>query len=124
MWHSGRGVAMKRAMANKRMSNRRSLALACAGVVTAALAPAVRAQANPEIIYDVRIAGSGAKTAKISGAAGTLNLELYALVADLDLNPSNTGFNSAQGAWMSGNGGLTGNFATSLVSPFDDSSGS
>ncbi|HYO09463.1 MAG TPA: autotransporter-associated beta strand repeat-containing protein [Tepidisphaeraceae bacterium] len=100
---------------------RRQMALACAGVASALLTGSARAV--PDLILDLRVAGTGGKTATVNSQSGSVNLELFALVADYDDNAANTGFNSTQGAWMSGTGGLLGNFSTSLVSPFNDSSG-
>src|SRR5689334_12150888 len=101
----------------------RRLAAACVGAVAGITAGATVFARAADVIYDLRLAGGG-KTASISTANPAVNLELYALVADPDANASNTGFNSAQGAWTSGFGGMLGNFTTTLTSPFNDSSGS
>ncbi len=104
-------------------NRRRLLGSACAGVVAALAASSASAQAVPELILDLRVAGGG-KTVNISSASPTANLELFALVLDPDVTASNTGFNATQGIWTSSNGGLQGNLLASLISPFDNGSGS
>src|SRR3954452_18734846 len=86
---------------------------AAAAATVAALFAAPRSvNAVQEVIYDLRVAGGGGKSATVSIGAPTVNLELFAYVLDLNSNAADTGFNSAQGAWMSSNGGLLGNFST------------
>ena len=104
-------------MSVHKRTRRRVLVASAAAVTLAAVAAPLRA-ATPEVIYDLRVAGTSygsGKSAPISTASSAVNLELFALVKDPDLTASNTGFNSAQGLWTSSNGGLKGNLTAALT---------
>jgi hypothetical protein len=47
--------------------------------------------ANPILVYDVRIAGSGAKSATITSVGQVVNLEIHALITDSDNSSGNEG---------------------------------
>src|SRR4051812_31927583 len=78
-----------------------SVCAAAAATVAAIFAAPRNSAAVQEVIYDLRVAGGGGKSATVSLGAPTVNLELFAYVLDLNNNAADTGFNSAQGAWMS-----------------------
>jgi autotransporter-associated beta strand protein len=115
----GGGAAMNRHTRNSSSAlRRRLLAIACGSAIAPLLSATAAAQSFPQMILDLRVAGTGAKVATVTTANATVNLELFALIADPNLNAADTGFNSTQGAWTSSFGGMLGNITTTISSPF------
>lgn len=96
-------------------SNTRLRTVALAGLLAAGAATSAEAA----LMIDVRVSGGGKSTA-VTPLGGTVDLQVFAVLPNADLNPANDGFWQTTGSMLSSNGGLAANFTEALaVAPFN-----
>ena len=94
----------------KALKHRRRTVLAMGAAAAASLAVTslAAAQATPTVEFDLRVHGTGGKTAEVTHAGQSVLLDVYAFVRGLDSNPDNDAIGSGSGTFTSSTGGLLG----------------
>jgi hypothetical protein len=94
-------------------------------VVAVGMAPAAAFCAQSfDLLYDVRVAGTGAKTAEVRLPGESVTLDLFVMLRDSNGDPTDEGIQSSSGSFLSGKGDLLGNISwLPPVSPFNATSG-
>jgi hypothetical protein len=107
---------MRDKMSRRRM---RSAATLAAGALLAGGVGVARADL-PSVEFDLRVHGTGEKEATVGNGGEYVLLDLYAVLHDLDGDPSNDSLGIASGNFRSSTGGLLGNlFALQPPPPFN-----
>jgi hypothetical protein len=81
---------------------------AAVSAALAVLAPSVQTMADPLLTIDLRVHGTGGKTATVSNVGDLVTMDVFATIPNNDGNSGNETFSGTWGSFFSSTGGLLG----------------
>ena len=98
------------------------LTLAVAGAAASVFATNARAAEPFDLLYDLRVHGTGDKSAPVNNLGDVVTLDLFAIIVDGNGNSADDSLKSGNGSFLSSPGGLLGDLlGLPTIAPFNSS---